>query len=164
MSEALVARALSLLRQRGLTLAVAEGSSGGTLSHLITEVPGCSDVFLGGVVAYHNRLKELTGTAPAVLLAHGAVSQEATLAMAAAVRMWAGAHVGLAISGIAGPGGGTREKPVGLTYVAVDGPRGAVCWRRCLLGDRSQIKKASALLAIELLLHTLEGGDGEHGH
>jgi len=164
MSEALIARALSLLRKRGLTLAVAESSSGGILCHLITEVPGCSDVFLGGVVAYHNRLKELTGTAPEVLGAHGAVSQEATLAMAKAVRIWTGAHVGLAISGIAGPGGGTWEKPVGLTFVAVDGPQGAICWRRCLVGDRSQIKRASALLAIEVLMHTLEGGDAEDGH
>ncbi len=164
MSEALAARALDFLRRRGLTLAVAEASSGGLLSHLLTEVPGCSDVFLGGVVAYHNRLKEITGTPRQALAAHGAVSREAALAMAAAVRRWAGAQVGLAITGIAGPGGGTTAKPVGLTYVALETPQGAWCWEHTFVGDRSQVKRASAQMALELLVRVLEEeGDG-HGH
>jgi len=164
MSEALAARALAALRRRGLTLAVAEGSSGGLLAHLLTEVPGCSDVFLGGMVAYHNRLKELMGTPGETIAAHGAVSREVALAMAAAVRRWAGADVGLAVTGIAGPSGGTVAKPVGLTYVALETAQGGWCWEQAFVGDRSQVKRESALLALALLMRVLEEEGEGHGH
>jgi nicotinamide-nucleotide amidase len=117
----------SLLRQNGLTLAVAESCTGGTLARLITSVPGCSDYFTGGVVAYANDVKVgLLGVSPALIEANGAVSQPVAEAMAQGVRERLGSDWAIATTGIAGPGGGTDTKPVGLIYVAVAGPKGVV--------------------------------------
>ncbi len=114
-----------LLRAQGLTLAVAESCTGGLVSHRITNVPGSSDYYLGSVTAYANPVKERVLGVPAeVLAAHGAVSQETALAMARGVRHLLGADVGLAVTGIAGPGGGTPQKPVGLVYIALAAPDG----------------------------------------
>jgi len=156
MSEAWAARAIDLLAQRGETLAVMEGSTGGLLSHLLTQVPGASRVFLGGVVAYGNQLKEQVGVPGKVLKAFGAVSEEAALAMAEAAQRWAGASIGLAVTGIAGPTGGSAAKPVGLTYVAAVGRGISLCRGQTLLGDRGQIKYESAVMAIRLLLELAE--------
>ncbi|MFN8581520.1 MAG: competence/damage-inducible protein A [Gemmatimonadaceae bacterium] len=112
---------LELCRERRLTLAVAESCTGGLLAERITQVPGSSDVFLGGVVSYANDVKtNLLGVSPEVLSTFGAVSGECAAAMASGVRTKLGASIGVALTGIAGPGGGTPEKPVGLVWIALD--------------------------------------------
>lgn len=114
-----------MLRQKGLKLAVAESCTGGYLAHDITAVAGSSDYFLGGVVSYSNSLKEnLLGVKPETLAKHGAVSKEVVCEMARGVRQRTGAHVALATSGIAGPGGATEDKPVGQVWIGIDHPGG----------------------------------------
>src|SRR5579859_4425012 len=115
----LVRRVLELLAARHLTLAVAEGDTGGLLLEWLTAVPGSSAVVLGGVVAYYDDVKRtLLGVASATLEQHGAVSAAAAEKMASGVRRLVGADVGIATTGIAGPGGATPSKPVGLAFVA----------------------------------------------
>jgi nicotinamide-nucleotide amidase len=123
--DSLAAVVLERLRARGQTLAVAESCTGGGLGAVLAAVPGASDVFLGGVIAYANAVKQgLLGVPAALLEAHGAVSDPVAQAMAAGVRRATGADWALAISGIAGPGGGRADKPVGLVHIAVAGPDG----------------------------------------
>ncbi len=117
---------LDLCRQRGWTLATAESCTGGLIGARLTEVAGASDVFLGGVIAYSNEVKEKQLGVPNDLLReHGAVSAEVGAAMAAGAREALGADLAIADTGIAGPGGGTPQKPVGLVFLSVDGPWGA---------------------------------------
>ena len=117
---------LDQLRQRGDSLAVAESCTGGAIGAALAAVPGASDVFLGGVIAYANPIKvALLGVAKEQLLQHGAVSDAVAAAMAEGVRRRTGATWGVAVSGIAGPGGGTPDKPVGLVHIAVAGPGGS---------------------------------------
>ena len=116
---------LDQLRRRGQTLAVAESCTGGGLGAALAAVPGASDVLLGGVIAYANSVKEgLLGVPAALLEAHGAVSDPVAQAMAEGARRATGADWALAITGVAGPGGGSPEKPVGLVHIAVAGPAG----------------------------------------
>jgi nicotinamide-nucleotide amidase len=116
---------LDQLRRRGQTLAVAESCTGGGLGAALAAVPGASDVLLGGVIAYANSVKEgLLGVPAALLEAHGAVSDPVAHAMAEGARRATGADWALAITGVAGPGGGSPEKPVGLVHIAVAGPAG----------------------------------------
>ncbi len=141
-----------LLRARGLTLAVAESCSGGLICHRLTNVPGSSDYFLGGVVTYSNRAKvDLLQVPEAVLAAHGAVSADTARAMAAGVRRLFHAHLGVAVTGIAGPTGGTPEKPVGTVYIGVAvGDR--VETRHYLFpGGREEVKSRTAAAALEWL-------------
>jgi len=147
---------LGLCRSRGLLLACAESCTGGLISARLTEVAGSSDVFVGGVVAYANRVKETTLGLPAEILAkHGAVSAETAAAMAAGARRALGAGIAIADTGIAGPGGGTPEKPVGLVYLGVDGPEGARTARFELSGDRETIRARATALALHMLRRTL---------
>lgn len=140
------------LREWGLTLAAAESCTGGLLSHRITNVPGSSDYYLGSVTAYANTVKEqLLGVPRDVLEARGAVSQETALAMARGARRLLGADLALSITGIAGPGGGTPGKPVGLTYIALAAPDGEWVEEHRWTGDRSANKAASASAALALL-------------
>ena len=116
---------LEQLRRGDHTLAVAESCTAGGLGAALAAVPGASDVFLGGVIAYANRVKqELLGVPAELLASHGAVSDPVAQAMAAGVRRATGADWALAITGVAGPAGGTAEKPVGLVHIAVAGPDG----------------------------------------
>lgn len=153
MSDANLAREVGeLLRARGWRLAVAESCTGGLVGHLITDVAGSSDYFAGGVIAYSNEAKmELLGVRAETLAQHGAVSEAAAREMAAGARRLLGADVALSVTGIAGPGGGTPEKPVGLVYIALDVTGGQVCRRYVWDGDRAANKVQSARAALELL-------------
>ena len=123
--DSLAAVVLELLRQGGQTLAVAESCTGGGIGAALAAVPGASDVFLGGVIAYADAVKQgLLGVPAELLAAHGAVSDPVAQAMAQGARRATGAHWAIAVTGIAGPGGGSAEKPVGLVHIAVAGPDG----------------------------------------
>lgn len=146
------------LRERGLTFAVAESCTGGLLGHRITNVPGSSEYFLGGVVAYAYEAKErLLGVEHNTLYEHGAVSRETALEMARGARSVFGADIGLSVTGIAGPGGGLPEKPVGLTWVAVSMREGEWAESYIFEGDRHANKAHSAEGAMALLHKILEG-------
>ena len=147
---------LSLCRERGLTLATAESCTGGLIGARLTDVAGSSDVFLGGVLAYSNEAKEKQLGVPGdVLREHGAVSAEVGAAMAAGAREALGADLAVADTGIAGPGGGTPEKPVGLVFLALNGPRGAHTSRLQLPGDRETIRARATALALHMLRREL---------
>ncbi len=144
---------------RGITLATAESCTGGLVAHLITEVPGSSAYLRGGIVAYSDEVKRnQLGVTGEVLAAHGAVSAQTAIAMADGVRTRLGADLGVGVTGIAGPGGGTEAKPVGLVYVAVTG-LGVPDVRRFLWqGDRGANKRASAEAALGMLVDRVESG------
>lgn len=144
---------------RGLTLATAESCTGGLIAHVITEVPGSSAYLAGGIVAYSNAVKERElGVPTDVLAAHGAVSAQVALAMADGARTRLGTDLGVAVTGVAGPDGGSAAKPVGLVYVAVAGAGEPVVRRFTWTGDRTENKRDSARVALELLVEQVEAG------
>jgi PncC family amidohydrolase len=146
-----------LLTRRGLRLAVAESCTGGLVSHRITNVPGSSEYYLGGVTAYAYEAKvRLLGVSWDTLNTYGAVSQETVLEMAHGVRKALGADISMAVSGIAGPGGGTPEKPVGTTWIGLSAADYEQAWRFLWPGDRLQIKELSAEKTLSLLVEYLE--------
>jgi nicotinamide-nucleotide amidase len=150
-----------MLRAHGLTLAVAESCTGGMLGARLTRVPGSSDYFRGGIVAYANDAKqELLGVPAALIAAKGAVSEEVALAMARGARAKLGAEVAVSVTGIAGPGGGSEEKPVGLVFLAFAGKGKEVCRRLFLPASRELIRERSTLLALDLLRRELGGTAG----
>ena len=147
-----------MLKEQGLTLALAESCTGGGLAHRITNVPGTSDYFVEAVVAYANASKSARlGVPETILKSRGAVSRETALAMAAGVRSSSGASIGLAITGIAGPSGGTPEKPVGLVWFGVSGPNGVPdeAHESRFTGTRMDIKERAATRALDLLRRRL---------
>lgn len=147
-----------LLREERLTLAIAESCTGGLVSHRITNVAGSSDYYLGSVTAYANRVKEhLLGVKRQTLEEHGAVSLETARQMACGVRRLLEADLGLAVTGIAGPGGGTPQKPAGLAYIALAAPDGEWVRQHVWRGNRQFNKAASAEAALNLLREYLEG-------
>jgi nicotinamide-nucleotide amidase len=152
------------LRERGETLATAESCTGGLVGDMITDVPGSSDYYRGGVIAYSNALKrELLGVRAATLDEHGAVSEACVREMAAGARATVGADWSIAISGIAGPGGGTADKPVGLVHFAVACPDGRTEARKLLWpAERRMVKQLAAHAAL-FLLHRQLGEAGEPG-
>ncbi len=141
-----------LLKSKGFSVATAESCTGGKLGDMITEVPGSSDYFLGGIVSYSNQVKlEHLGVDEGVLNSKGAVSEEVALQMAAGVRTMMHANIGVGITGIAGPTGGTTEKPVGLVFIAVSSDKDSVCTRNLFAGSRSDVKTLSAVKALEMV-------------
>ena len=145
-----------LLAESGAWLATAESCTGGLLSHRITNVPGSSAYFRGGVVAYANLAKsELLGVKSETLEHHGAVSQETVLEMGRGVCRLMAADIGVAISGIAGPGGGTAEKPVGLVWIALAAGNYEKAQRYLFGGDRLAVKEQSADAALRMLVDSL---------
>lgn len=155
-TENLEVKVGSLLRQSGLTLAVAESCSGGLISHRVTNVPGSSDYYLGSVTAYAYEVKvRLLGVSWSTLEQFGAVSREVALEMAQGVRAALGADIGLSVTGIAGPGGGTPEKPVGLTWIGFSSPEHEEARRFVWQGDRLQVKEQSAEAALQMLVEYL---------
>ena len=146
-----------LLRERSLTLATAESCTGGLLGHLITNVSGSSDYYLGGFVAYANQAKaDLLGVQLETLEQHGAVSRETVLEMARGVRLAFDAHLGISVSGIAGPGGGTAEKPVGLVWIGLSARRTDRAYEHHFSGDRLSVKEQSAQAAFQHLIDFLQ--------
>jgi nicotinamide-nucleotide amidase len=151
--EALV---LDLCRDQGLGLAVAESCTGGLVAARLTSVAGSSDVFRGGIVAYANEVKAAElGVGKELLERHGAVSGEAAAAMAAGVRERLGADVALAVTGVAGPGGGSAEKPVGLVYLHAAGPEGERTLELNLPGDRGVVRGRATVAGLHLLRELL---------
>ena len=148
-----------ILRERKLTLGLAESCTGGLVSDRITNVSGSSEYFLGGIVAYSNDVKiSVLNVSPGTLNQHGAVSEETVIEMARGARAALKSDVAASVSGIAGPGGGTESKPVGTVWfglVTLDGE-----WTRLhhFSGNREQIKAASADAALQLILDYLLGG------
>ncbi|MDX6554887.1 MAG: nicotinamide-nucleotide amidase [Miltoncostaeaceae bacterium] len=146
-----------LLDRDGATLAVAESCTGGGLGARLTAREGASARFLGGVISYSDDVKrDVLGVDPEILRRHGAVSAECAEAMAGGVRRLVGSDWALSITGVAGPGGGSEEKPVGLVYLGIAGPDGVASERLRLRGDRERVRARSAALALHLLRRTLE--------
>jgi nicotinamide-nucleotide amidase len=154
----LAARLLAALRGRGWTLATAESCTGGLLGDALTDIAGSSDVYLGGVVAYANSAKiALLGVPAEVLASVGAVSSMTAAAMATGARRQFGAQVALSTTGIAGPGGGSPEKPVGLVYLGLATPDGVWTERHLWPGDRRANKIHSAERALAWAIERLAG-------
>jgi nicotinamide-nucleotide amidase len=151
--EQVVIRRLTEQKQ---TLALAESCTGGAIAHRLTNVPGASVVFRGGIVSYSNDAKQtILGVKTETLLAHGAVSEEVAAEMAAGVRAALGADYALAVTGIAGPGGGSESKPVGTVYLALAFPGGVKVKKQLNAWDRETFKQVTAQQALELLRVTL---------
>lgn len=155
--ERLEARVGHALRAKGWTICTAESCTGGLITHRLTNIPGSSDYVLGGVIAYSNRAKQsLLHVRQGTLIAYGAVSEQTASEMALGARELFGADLAVSVTGIAGPDGGSAEKPVGLTYIGLAGPDGLhTVQRHVWEGDREGIKAASAEAALQLVLDTL---------
>lgn len=146
-----------LLKKRGLTISAAESCTGGLLSSMITDVPGSSGYFTGSVVAYDNEVKKKTlGVRSATLREYGAVSVAAADEMASGVRKRLKTDIGVAVTGIAGPGGGTARKPVGTVFIGVSVKDSVFVKKFLFKGERKKIKKLSSTAALEMVLWALK--------
>lgn len=154
----LEAKVGDLLRVRQWTICTAESCTGGLVLHQLTNIPGSSSYVLGGIVAYSNEIKEaLLHVRHQTLIDHGAVSEQTATEMAVNTRALFGADIALSITGIAGPSGGTAEKPVGLTYIGLAAHKGLVVVQKHIWqGDREANKIYSAQAALKLALDVLE--------
>ena len=151
-----------LLTERKLTVALGESCTGGLIAHRLTNVPGSSSYVLGGIIAYSNEAKErLLGVRHATLEEHGAVSGETAIEMARGARAALGADIGLSVTGIAGPGGGTPEKPVGLVYIVLSAGSMERVERFVWDGDREENKALSAEAALSMLKAYLQNRSRE---
>ena len=149
---------LTMCRRRGVTISVAESCTGGLVGARLTAIPGSSDVFVGGVLAYSNSVKrEWLGVSDSDLEEHGAVSEEVAATMAKSVREKMKTDIGIGVTGVAGPGGGTAAKPVGMVWVASDGiETKARCLR--LFGTREEVRQRAAQAALDMVRRSLETG------
>ena len=152
----LAAAIVALCRDRGLRIAVGESCTGGLLGGRITAVPGSSAVFVGGVIAYDDRVKvEMLDVPREVLAQHGAVSEPVVRQLASGARARFGTEIGIGVSGVAGPGGGSPEKPVGTVWTAVDVQGTVTAYRRGYPGDREEIRARSAQMALDMVRSAL---------
>ena len=150
--ETLEFATVQLLRKHQFTITTAESCTGGMIAQRITSVAGASDVYARGVVTYSNEAKiDMLRVPMEVLVAHGAVSEETATAMAAGARGLASSDFALSVTGIAGPGGGTSEKPVGLVYIGLAGPSGVTVTRHIFSGSRDDIRRRSSHVALAML-------------
>ena len=150
-----------LLLQHGLWLAAAESCTGGLISHLITNVAGSSTYYLGGVTAYSNEAKvRLLGVSRDTLEQHGAVSEETVLEMARGIRKAMGADIGISVSGIAGPTGGTPDKPVGTVWIGLSSAKEEYARHFLWSGDRLAVKEQSAQAALKMVVEHLRNAYG----
>ena len=156
-------RLVAACRERGLTLATAESCTGGLIATILTETPGSSDVFERGYVTYANQAKiEMLGVPEAMLAAHGAVSAEVARAMAEGALRRARTDIAVSVTGIAGPGGATETKPVGLVFVGAarrDGP--AAAERHLFTGGRTAIRQQAVAAALAAAARMVGDGDGD---
>lgn len=154
-------RVLAACEKAGVRVSTAESCTGGLISACLTEMPGASRVFERGFVTYSNQAKsDLLGIPESLLLAHGAVSEEVARAMAEGALTHSAADMAVAVTGIAGPDGGSEEKPVGLVHLAVARKGAATLHRRVLFpGDRAAVRAATVALALEMLEHGATGHD-----
>ena len=151
-----------LLAGSGRTIACAESCTGGLIAHRLTDVPGSSSYFLESAVVYGNAAKtKRLGVPPALIERHGAVSAAVARAMALGIRRTSGADLGLAVTGIAGPGGGTPRKPVGLVYIALAGLRGVAVRRNLFFGGRADVKFQSSQRALDMVRKSLSRRPGK---
>lgn len=147
-----------LLKSSAARLAVAESCTGGGIGERITRIPGSSDFFDRSLVTYSNRAKmELLGVDEGLLTRHGAVSPQVALAMAEGIRKHSGTDIGLSVTGIAGPSGGSDQKPLGLVYIALSAPSGNRSWSHRFHGDRGRIQGQAAGMALNHLRRFLQG-------
>lgn len=152
---------IGIIRSRKLTLGFGESCTGGLLSATLAKIPGVSDIFMGSVVSYSYTAKvDLLGVSWDTLNNKGAVSEEIALQMARGVCEKIKVNCSVAITGVAGPTGGTPDKPVGTVWVAAKGPGFEVVQRKLFAGDREQIQKLSVEYAVELLLNALQQDQG----
>ena len=148
----------SRLKRSRRTVAVAESCTAGLLGYRLTEIAGSSDYFLGGVIAYRDKVKtKLLGVPEKLLKRDGAVNPQTAASMARRVRRLFGSDYGVSITGVAGPGGGTQKKPVGLVYAAVSSATRTIGKEYRFRGARAQVRSRSAQAALELLLGFLTG-------
>jgi nicotinamide-nucleotide amidase len=155
-AERIEAVVLGLLNGRRQTLALAESCTGGAIANRVTNVPGASSVFPGGVVAYSNEAKQkFLGVRAETLKQHGAVSEAVACEMAEGARKKFGADFAIAVTGIAGPGGGTKDKPVGTVFIALAGEFGAMVERKLNACEREAFKQLTAQQALEMLRRRL---------
>jgi PncC family amidohydrolase len=158
-SESLEVQIGDLLRGRGLKLAIAESCTGGLIANRITDIPGSSDYFLGGIVAYAYEAKAgLLDVSWNTLKSYGAVSRETVLEMARGARKVLGADLSISVSGIAGPGGGLPDKPVGTTWFGLAAAEGEWAYLYKFTGNRRENKSFAADTALNLLANYLRGG------
>jgi PncC family amidohydrolase len=147
-----------LLRNKGLKIGLAESCTGGLIANRLTNVPGASDYFDVGVVTYSNRAKEVLLAVPSqVLAAKGAVSSEVAALMAQGARRVTGTDMGLAVTGIAGPEGGTPQKPVGTVFIALSVKEEIIVRHYLFQGDRESVKEQTSEAALSLAIQYLEG-------
>lgn len=146
-----------LLLQKGMFLSVAESCTGGLIGARLTEVPGSSEYLKGGVIAYCNELKKsILGVAPELLDQYGAVSKQTAVAMAEGVRQLTSTDLGLAVTGVAGPGGGTPTKPRGLVYIALATSEGTFCQKFQFPGERFEVREGTVNAALDMVRHYLQ--------
>jgi PncC family amidohydrolase len=157
MAETLEARVGAALLKKGWTISGAESCTGGLVMHRLTNIAGSSEYVIGGIVAYSNQVKQAhLNLKQGTLIAYGAVSEQTAAEMAVGARNLFKTDVAYSVTGIAGPGGGTAEKPVGLTYLGVAAPGDVlVVQRHVWPGDREAVKNASAEAVLQLILDTL---------
>lgn len=154
---ALAAAVGGTLAEKGMTIAVAESCTGGLIANLITDIPGSSRYFERGVVSYSDRSKEeLLGVSARTLTEHGAVSREVAIEMAEGMRGRSGASMALGVTGIAGPGGGTAEKPVGTVHIALASEEGTEMQSHLLPRDRASFKLLVAWTALDMIRRHLK--------
>lgn len=158
MDENLEKRLSEVLRSKNLKISLAESCTGGLISHRITNVSGSSDYFERGVIAYSNNSKtELLGVSKVILESFGAVSSETAKAMAEGVRRLSNTDLGLSVTGIAGPLGGTPKKPVGLVYIGLSSSKSTIVKEHRFQGSRDEVKEQSSEEALKMVLTHLEG-------
>lgn len=142
-----------ILKKRHLKIVTAESCTGGLISHILTNISGSSNYFDRGIVSYSNKAKiELLGVPEDILEKYGAVSKQVAKAMAEGVRIRSGVDIGIATTGIAGPTGGTKEKPIGLVYIAITTPDNTIVKKFQFLGNRIENKESTCNASLQMLL------------
>ena len=154
--EQTLKRVSDLLKQKKLTVATAESCTGGLIAHSLTNISGSSDYFERGIVSYSNKAKiELLDVSEDLLIKHGAVSEQVAKEMAEGIRTKSNVNIGISTTGIAGPTGGTKEKPVGLVYIAVSTSDITIVKKFQFSGNRVQNKESTCSAALKMLLDVL---------